>query len=48
MTRAQVEELTSVIQSNCEKYRNMGDDMELEIDDLPNDVLLLLLETYVP
>ena len=44
MTGVQVEALTSIIQNNCEKYRNMGDDMELEIDDLPNDVQLLLLD----
>ncbi|KAF2724137.1 Bromodomain-containing protein [Polychaeton citri CBS 116435] len=44
MDGQQVERLTQIITENCAKYRNMGDDMELEIDDLPNDVQLLLLK----
>lgn len=44
MNTAQVEKLTQIITDNCEKYRHMGDDMELEIDDLPNDVQALLLK----
>lgn len=44
MNEQQVGRLTQIITDNCEKYRNMGDDMELEIDDLPNDVQALLLK----
>lgn len=42
MTAAQQEELTKIITENCAKYRDM-DEMELEIDDLPNDVQRMLL-----
>jgi bromodomain-containing factor 1 len=45
MNNAQVEELTRIITSNCKKYADQ-DEMELEIDDLPNDVQAMLL-TYV-
>jgi bromodomain-containing factor 1 len=44
MDGAQIERLTQIITENCEKYRNMGDEMELEIDDLPDDVQRLLLK----
>lgn len=44
MDGAQIEKLTQIITENCEKYRNMGDEMELEIDDLPDDVQRLLLK----
>lgn len=44
MDGSQIEKLTSIITENCEKYRNMGDEMELEIDDLPDDVQRLLLK----
>ncbi|GAB7360436.1 hypothetical protein MBLNU230_g8390t1 [Neophaeotheca triangularis] len=44
MDARQVERLTQIITDNCKKYADMGDDMELEIDDLPNDVQLLLLK----
>ncbi|KAI7576297.1 hypothetical protein KC343_g22272, partial [Hortaea werneckii] len=40
---SQVGELTNIITENCAKYRNM-DEMELEIDELPNDVQALLLK----
>jgi len=43
MSEQQVAKLTSIITENCTKYRDM-EDMELEIDDLPNDVQLLLLD----
>jgi bromodomain-containing factor 1 len=43
MDGGQIERLTQIITENCEKYRNMGDEMELEIDDLPDDVQRLLL-----
>ncbi|QIW97875.1 hypothetical protein AMS68_003393 [Peltaster fructicola] len=43
MNDVQVGKLTQIITENCAKYRDMGDDMELEIDDLPNDVQALLL-----
>ncbi|KAK5120187.1 hypothetical protein LTR85_006393 [Meristemomyces frigidus] len=43
MNDAQVAELTNIITQNCTKYANM-DEMELEIDDLPNDVQSLLLK----
>lgn len=43
MNDAQVAELTTIITQNCTKYANM-DEMELEIDDLPNDVQALLLK----
>lgn len=43
MDGPQIERLTQIITENCEKYRNMGDEMELEIDDLPDDVQRLLL-----
>ncbi|KAF2479012.1 hypothetical protein BDY17DRAFT_227470, partial [Neohortaea acidophila] len=43
MNEGQISTLTSIITENCEKYRNM-DDMELEIDDLPNYVQALLLD----
>ncbi|KAK5112002.1 hypothetical protein LTR62_004536 [Meristemomyces frigidus] len=42
MNPAQVEELTKIITENCNKYADM-DEMELEIDDLPNNVQVLLL-----
>ena len=44
MDGGQIERLTQIITENCEKYRNMGDEMELEIDDLPDDVQRLLLK----
>lgn len=44
MNEVQVNKLTQIITENCEKYRNMGDDMELEIDDLPNDIQAMLLK----
>lgn len=44
MDGTQIERLTQIITENCEKYRNMGDEMELEIDDLPDDVQRLLLK----
>ena len=43
MNEAQVSELTRIITENCAKYRDM-DEMELEIDELPNDVQALLLK----
>lgn len=43
MSDAQVQRLTTIITENCQKYRDM-DEMELEIDDLPNDVQALLLK----
>ncbi|RMY01467.1 hypothetical protein D0867_11383 [Hortaea werneckii] len=43
MNDSQVGELTNIITENCAKYRNM-DEMELEIDELPNDVQALLLK----
>ncbi|KXT13643.1 hypothetical protein AC579_4987 [Pseudocercospora musae] len=45
MDGSQVEELTRIITSNCKKYADQ-EEMELEIDDLPNDVQAMLL-TYV-
>ena len=43
MSDAQIQGLTSIITKNCAKYRDM-EDMELEIDDLPNEVQIMLLE----
>jgi bromodomain-containing factor 1 len=43
MNGAQVEQLTNIITSNCKKYAEQ-DEMELEIDDLPNEVQFLLLQ----
>lgn len=43
MTLPQVEELTRIITSNCKKYAEQ-EEMELEIDDLPNDVQYMLLQ----
>lgn len=43
MTDSQVTGLTDLIVQNCAKYRNM-DDMELEIDDLPPHVQVMLLD----
>ena len=43
MNETQVTGLTEIITGNCAKYRDM-DEMELEIDDLPNNVQLLLLK----
>lgn len=40
---AQLEKLTSIITENCSKYAEM-EEMELEIDDLPNNVQLMLLD----
>jgi bromodomain-containing factor 1 len=40
---AQLDKLTSIITENCSKYAEM-EEMELEIDDLPNNVQLMLLE----
>lgn len=45
MNNEQVEELTRIITTNCTKYANQ-DEMELEIDELPNHVQAMLL-TYV-
>lgn len=45
MNGAQVEVLSKLIMENSEKHRNMADEeMELEIDDLPNDLQLMLLK----
>jgi bromodomain-containing factor 1 len=44
MTAEQVEKLTTIITENVSKYKDMaGDDVELEIDDLPNEVQHKLL-----
>ncbi|KAH9827630.1 SWR1 complex bromodomain subunit bdf1-like [Teratosphaeria destructans] len=43
MDEGQVSELTRIITENCVKYRDM-EEMELEIDELPNDVQALLLK----
>jgi bromodomain-containing factor 1 len=43
MDAKQVERLTEIITTNCAKYRDM-EEMELEIDDLPNDVQVMLLD----
>ena len=43
MDDKQVQKLTEIITQNCAKYRDM-EEMELEIDDLPNGVQLLLLK----
>ncbi|EME49477.1 hypothetical protein DOTSEDRAFT_68295 [Dothistroma septosporum NZE10] len=43
MDEAQVQELTRIITENCQKYRDQ-EEMELEIDDLPNDVQSMLLK----
>ena len=43
MNGAQVEELTRIITTNCKKYADQ-EEMELEIDDLPNDVQVMLLQ----
>lgn len=43
MNGVQVEELTRIITTNCKKYAEQ-EEMELEIDDLPNDVQNLLLQ----
>jgi bromodomain-containing factor 1 len=43
MDESQVAGLTQIITENCAKYRDM-EEMELEIDDLPNDVQALLLK----
>lgn len=45
MNAAQVEQLTQIITSNCQKYAEQ-EEMELEIDDLPNNVQAMLL-TFV-
>lgn len=44
MSEYQVSQLTNIITQNSAKHRDMGDDMELEIDDLPADVQVMLLE----
>lgn len=44
MSAEQVERLTNIITENVAKYKDMaGDDVELEIDDLPNEVQHKLL-----
>ncbi|KAK3699177.1 transcription initiation at TATA-containing promoter protein [Vermiconidia calcicola] len=43
MDEKQVGRLTEIITQNCAKYRDM-EEMELEIDDLPNNVQLMLLD----
>ncbi|KAI4724973.1 Bromodomain-containing protein [Aureobasidium sp. EXF-10728] len=44
MSAEQVEKLTNIITENVAKYKDMaGDDVELEIDDLPNEVQHKLL-----
>jgi len=43
MDDTQVAELTRIITENCTKYQGQ-EEMELEIDDLPNDVQVLLLK----
>nr|POE46861.1 bromodomain-containing factor 1 [Quercus suber] len=43
MNESQVARLTQIITENCAKYRDM-EEMELEIDDLPNDVQAMLLK----
>ncbi|KAF2173062.1 hypothetical protein M409DRAFT_62685 [Zasmidium cellare ATCC 36951] len=45
MSEDQVSKLTKIITDNCQKYADQ-EEMELEIDDLPNDVQAMLL-TYV-
>ncbi|KAK4506882.1 hypothetical protein PRZ48_000615 [Zasmidium cellare] len=45
MSEDQVQKLTKIITDNCQKYADQ-EEMELEIDDLPNDVQAMLL-TYV-
>lgn len=45
MNEEQVGQLTKIITSNCKKYADQ-EEMELEIDDLPNDVQAMLL-TFV-
>ena len=42
MNDSQVQELTKIITDNCDKYQGQ-DEMELEIDDLPSEVQLMLL-----
>ncbi|PNS16942.1 hypothetical protein CAC42_4906 [Sphaceloma murrayae] len=45
MNEAQINKLTAIITENVSKYKDMaGDDVELEIDDLPNEVQLKLLK----
>ena len=44
MNESQVSNLTTIITQHSEKHRNMGDDMELEIDDLPTNVQAMLLD----
>ncbi|GAM84572.1 hypothetical protein ANO11243_025680 [Dothideomycetidae sp. 11243] len=52
MNEAQVAKLTTIITENVSKYKDMaGDDVELEIDDLPNEVqhkLLKYVRTIFP
>lgn len=52
MEADQVEKLTQIITENVSKYKDMpGDDVELEIDDLPNEVqhkLLKYVRTIFP
>ncbi|KAI5197514.1 Bromodomain-containing protein [Aureobasidium subglaciale] len=52
MSAEQVERLTNIITENVAKYKDMaGDDVELEIDDLPNEVqhkLLRYVRTIFP
>jgi len=43
MNEEQVSELTRIITENCKKYADQ-EEMELEIDDLPNDVQAMLLK----
>lgn len=43
MNESQVARLTQIITENCAKYRDM-EEMELEIDDLPNNVQAMLLK----
>lgn len=43
MNEEQVQTLTKIITENCSKYADQ-DEMELEIDDLPNDVQAMLLK----
>ncbi|KAF2228209.1 hypothetical protein BDZ85DRAFT_13177 [Elsinoe ampelina] len=45
MNEAQIQQLTDIITQNVSKYSNMaGEDVELDLDDLPNDVQLKLLK----
>ncbi|KAK3056376.1 transcription initiation at TATA-containing promoter protein [Extremus antarcticus] len=44
MSEAQVQQLTSIITDNSPRHRDMGEELELEIDDLPSNVQIMLLD----